>query len=102
MLERGKVKMSRRTVEKERRRWVEILESSKDGTGRETRSANEVIKEEFEVIRKIQKSAEVKGKWTSLATSVVAFLIVWLGGAMVFIFSEVRNIVLYLLPNLSL
>lgn len=91
VLERAKIKMSRRAVEKERRRWIKILESSKNITDRGSRSANEVIKEDFEIMRKIQKNAEVKGKWTSLATSLVAILIVWLGGAMVFTFSEVRS-----------
>lgn len=102
VLERAKTKMGRRAVEKERRKWVRILESSKKNADRENRSAGVVIKEEFEVMRKIQKNAEAKSKWTSLATSVGVILIVWLGGALVFTFSEVCVADLHLLEAIAL
>jgi len=89
VLERAKVKINRRAVEKERRKWVKILELSKMDANRENRSANEATREEFEIMRNIQKSADSQSKWTSLATSMVAILIVWLGGAMIFTFLEV-------------
>lgn len=86
VLERGKVKMNRRAIEKERQKWLVVLEASKKDN--DARSANELIKEEFEIMRKIERTADLRGKWMALGTSLMAFLLVWLGGAMVFTFSE--------------
>lgn len=87
VLERGKIKINRRAIQKQRNKWLKELEAKKKDN--DTRSANELIKEEFEIMRKIEKAAESKGKWMALVTSSIAFLLVWLGGAMVFTFSEV-------------
>ncbi|RPB13472.1 voltage-gated potassium channel [Morchella conica CCBAS932] len=86
VLERGKIKMNRRAIQKQREKWLKELEAKKKDN--DTRSANELIKEDFEIMRKIERAAESKGKWMALVTSSMAFLLVWLGGAMVFTFSE--------------
>ncbi|KAL7273724.1 Potassium channel [Rhizina undulata] len=80
MLERGKEKVERRAIEKERRRWVSSGRSvTMDGMGGER---------EFKVMRKIQSTAARRQNWGSLGISVVAVMVVWFGGAALFMVSE--------------
>ncbi len=80
VLERGKSKVSRRAVEKERLKAVrEHGTPTKDAVWRER---------EFNKMRAIQERADRVQKLWSLANAVIAFLFIWLGGAMVFTFTE--------------
>ncbi|RPB05500.1 hypothetical protein L873DRAFT_1663127 [Choiromyces venosus 120613-1] len=91
VLERGKIKVERRAIEKERTKWIELLENQKREEAKNLshpKTEVEKLRDEFHLMRKIERSANMKSKWTSLATSLTAFLILWLGGAMVFTFSE--------------
>ncbi|KAG0130284.1 hypothetical protein HOY82DRAFT_520578 [Tuber indicum] len=94
VLERGKIKVKRRAVEKERMKWIKRLEEQKcerEENPSQPKSEEEKLRDDFYLMRKIEKTAHRKSKWTSLATSLSAFLFLWLGGAMVFTFSERRQ-----------
>ncbi|PWW77506.1 hypothetical protein C7212DRAFT_356929 [Tuber magnatum] len=94
VLERGKIKVQRRAIEKERMKWIKRLEEEEqeqEGSRSRPKSEEEKLLDEFRLMRKIEKTANRKSKWTSLATSLTAFLFLWLGGAMVFTFSERRQ-----------
>lgn len=78
VLERGKTKVIRRTLGKQREKHIKDL----DGPDAEWK------KKEFETMRRIEEKAERIQKYSSLATSFFAFVVVWLGGALVFWFSE--------------
>ena len=82
VLERAKTKVVRRRLEKERTKWFERMGSPSE----------EWKKKEFKVMREIEERAEKTRRYSSLVVSFVAFLIVWLGGAMVFTFSKVRAV----------
>ncbi|CUS14946.1 unnamed protein product [Tuber aestivum] len=94
VLERGKIKVKRRAIEKERMKWIKRLqdqEQEQEGNPSRPKSEEEKLHDEFCLMRKIEKTANRKSKWASLATSLTAFLFLWLGGAMVFTFSERRQ-----------
>ncbi|KAG0636377.1 hypothetical protein HOY80DRAFT_925862 [Tuber brumale] len=94
VLERGKIKVKRRAIEKERIKWIKRLEEKKrerEETSSQPESEENKLRDDFYLMRKIEKTANRKSKWTSLATSLAAFLFLWLGGALVFTFSERRQ-----------
>ena len=103
VLERGKVKLGARMVEKERRRLLkkmhksdssEILEpvTSNQGTlsqsstmtGSDSLNERERRRLEFELMRKIQEEAQTKRRWTSLVISGSTWLVLWFSGAAIF------------------
>ncbi|KAF3311936.1 Potassium channel [Orbilia oligospora] len=81
VLERGKRKVRRRLLEKQREVIV-------DGGEHGVVDRAESQKERFELMRKVQDRADRKRKWMSLCTSVTFFLVFWLGGAFVFMEAE--------------
>ncbi|KAJ7203758.1 hypothetical protein GGX14DRAFT_461096 [Mycena pura] len=81
VLERGQVKDVRRTVAKEREKWIARMDEP-DAAWR---------KEEWEAMRRIQRRAETIPKYYALGNSMFAFLLVWFLGALVFFFTEVRR-----------
>ncbi|KAJ7102818.1 tandem pore domain K+ channel [Mycena epipterygia] len=78
VLERGRLKVIRRTVELERQKWIARMDEP-DAAWK---------KEEWEIMRRIQRRAETNHKYTALGTSMFAFLALWFLGAMVFWFAE--------------
>ncbi|KAJ6541974.1 hypothetical protein DFH09DRAFT_1263210 [Mycena vulgaris] len=78
VLERGKVKVIRRTVELERQKWIARMDEP-DAAWK---------KEEWEVMRRIKRRAETIRKYSALGSSLFAYLLLWFLGAMVFWFSE--------------
>lgn len=78
VLERGKTKVIRRTVQKKREKWMDKMDSPHGGWK----------KLEFEAMRRIESSAEKARKYSSLGVAFLAFLVIWLMGAVVFWFSE--------------
>lgn len=81
VLERGKRKVRRRLLEKQRE---VIVDGGQQGVVNKAESE----KERFELMRKAQDRADRKRKWMSLCTSVSFFLVFWLGGAFVFMKAE--------------
>ncbi|KAF8538450.1 hypothetical protein BDD12DRAFT_154160 [Trichophaea hybrida] len=75
LLEHGRVR--RRAIEKERKKLLKKLNLSET-----------CWKREFELMRKVQDEADKRRRWWGLGSSFIAFLIVWLGGATVFMLSE--------------
>lgn len=97
-LERGKEKMSARFMEKKRRKVVasmdpesrtismgmwEKIEFSEKGM-----NEGQKREQEFNVMRRIQEKAERKRRYTALAMSSTAALLLWFLGALVFMHSE--------------
>ncbi|KAF7333507.1 hypothetical protein MVEN_02366900 [Mycena venus] len=78
VLERGKVKVMRRTVELERQKWIARMDEPDEAWK----------KEEWEIMRRIERRAKTIRKYSSLGSSLLAFLLLWFLGAMVFWFSE--------------
>lgn len=116
VLERGKVKMGARMVEKERRRILKKIDKSDNSsllepiTGGQNRGSmsrsstlqeladthhNQTLSErerrqkEFDLMRKIQEDAHQKRRWTSLIISATTWFTLWFIGAVVFKLSEV-------------
>ncbi|KAK6510521.1 Potassium channel [Arthrobotrys conoides] len=81
VLERGKRKVRRRLLEKQREVIV-------DGGEHGAVDKAESEKQRFELMRRVQDRADRKRKWMSLCTSVMIFLAFWLGGAFVFMKAE--------------
>ncbi|KAJ7203756.1 hypothetical protein GGX14DRAFT_698891 [Mycena pura] len=81
LLERGRVKVVRRTLAKEREKWIARMDEP-DAAWK---------KEEWEAMRRIQRRAETVRKYYALASSVFAFLLVWFLGALGFFFTEVAQ-----------
>lgn len=102
VLERGKVKLGARMIEKERRRLIkkmhksdsEILKpitpnqgslsQSSTETGSDSFDERERRRLEFELMRKIQEEAQARRRWTSLVISGSTWLVLWFSGAAVF------------------
>lgn len=105
VLDRGKVKMGARMVEKERRRLLkklgkknktDVLEpvtaantpisrkSAKETSDAFARAERDRRKKEFHLMRVIQEKAATKRRWTSLVISGTTWLVLWLAGAAVF------------------
>ncbi|KAF7290829.1 hypothetical protein MIND_01324100 [Mycena indigotica] len=78
VLERGRVKIVHRTVAKERRKWISRQNEPDAGWKRE----------EWEVMRRIQRRAETVHKYSALGSSLLAFFVLWFLGAMVFYLAE--------------
>ncbi|KAJ6470417.1 hypothetical protein C8R45DRAFT_1218281 [Mycena sanguinolenta] len=78
VLERGNVKLMRRTVELERQKWISRMDEPDTAWK----------KEEWEIMRRIQRRAKTIRKYSSIGSSLFAFLALWFLGAMVFWFSE--------------
>ncbi|KAJ8062859.1 hypothetical protein OCU04_008114 [Sclerotinia nivalis] len=104
VLDRGKVKLGARMVEKERRRIlkktqkknIEILKPNETG---ESESNNTLInndgltererrQQEFELMRQIQEEAATKRRWTSLIISGTTWFVLWFVGAAIFRVTE--------------
>ncbi|KAK6529382.1 Potassium channel [Arthrobotrys megalospora] len=81
VLERGKRRVKRRLLEKQRE---VIIGGGKDGEVDKAESE----KERFELMRKAQDRADQKRKWLSLSVSILFFLTFELVGAFVFMESE--------------
>ncbi|PMD35598.1 voltage-gated potassium channel [Hyaloscypha variabilis F] len=103
VLERGKVKMGARMVEKERRRLLKKMRKSDESeildpitsessmsrsstlkTPSDTLSERERRRQEFELMRKIQEDAQTKRRWTSLIISGSTWFVLWFAGAAIF------------------
>jgi potassium channel subfamily K len=109
VLERGKVKMGARMVEKERRRLLKKIESQKKellepvtdiGKRPMSRSSSKTLADnvklddglterkrraqEFHLMRKIQDDAAKKRRWTSLVVSGTVWFGLWFVGAAIF------------------
>lgn len=106
VLERGKVKMGARMVEKERRRLIKRMEKKDKGALLRpitedkpplSRVSSTTLKEnpqemnerqrrqqEFELMRKIQEEAATKRRWTSLVISGSTWFALWFAGAAIF------------------
>ncbi|KAJ7187138.1 hypothetical protein C8R46DRAFT_1158075 [Mycena filopes] len=78
VLERGKVKVIRRTVELERQKWIKRIDEPDEAWKRH----------EWEIMRAIQRRAERIRKYSALGSSSLAFILLWFLGAMVFFFAE--------------
>ena len=113
VLERGKVKMGARMVEKERRRLLKRLEKKNKGAILEpidedkpplSRGSSTTLKEnlqdlnerqrrqrEFNLMRQIQEEAATKRRWTSLVISGSTWFILWFAGAAIFQQSELNQ-----------
>ncbi|KAJ7026930.1 hypothetical protein C8F04DRAFT_1008592 [Mycena alexandri] len=78
VLERGKIKVIRRTVELERQKWIKKMDEPDERWKRQ----------EWEIMRAIKRRAERIRKYSSLASSAFAFSLLWFLGAMVFFFAE--------------
>lgn len=110
VLDRGKVKLGARMMEKERRRLIKrinkedqtaIIEPIVDGKQAVPRAStkkftnqpttmNELQRreQEFHLMRRIQKEAATRRRWTSLVISGITWLGLWLIGGAIFQFSE--------------
>ncbi|KAG6904972.1 hypothetical protein DXG01_005878 [Tephrocybe rancida] len=80
VLERGKTKMVKRSLAKER----ETLKRDKRGSG----DMSGWKKQEFECMRRMENRAQIVQRYSALGTSFFVFVVVWLAGALVFWFSE--------------
>ncbi|KAK6541991.1 Potassium channel [Orbilia ellipsospora] len=79
VLERGKKKVKRRLLWKQR----EIMVDG-DGKGVAEAEKAESEKERFELMREVQDKADQRRKWMALCVSLTFFLVFWLLGACVF------------------
>ncbi|KAM3069714.1 hypothetical protein ACMFMG_010424 [Clarireedia jacksonii] len=101
VLERGKVKLGARMVEKERRRLLKKLQEKNAKilkpitTGKSTESSSTLVGEdgltererrqqEFDFMRQIQEQATSKRRWTSLLISGTTWFVLWFAGAAIF------------------
>jgi potassium channel subfamily K, other eukaryote len=94
VLERGKVKLGARMLEKERERILKKVQKRKrallipikgnmddDDEGLRERQRRE---KEFNMMRKVQENAAARRRWTSLAVSATTWFALWFLGAAVF------------------
>ncbi|KAI9640725.1 hypothetical protein NHQ30_011034 [Ciborinia camelliae] len=106
VLERGKVKLGARMVEKERmrilkktqRKNVQVLkpvattgespESSNNPINSDDLTERERRQQEFDLMRRIQEKAATKRRWTSLIISGTTWLILWFVGGAIFRVTE--------------
>jgi potassium channel subfamily K, other eukaryote len=78
VLERGKAKVGRRSLGKQRDKKMEAMDQP----------SAEWKRREFEAMRKIEERAERIQRYSGLGVSLFAYAVVWLGGALVFWFTE--------------
>lgn len=98
ILERGKQKMAARFLETKRQKVVSTVDDDKRTitVGRWTKTSfsekglteSQRREQEFRVMRQIQEKAERSRKYTALAISTTASLLLWFLGALVFWYSE--------------
>ncbi|OCL04822.1 voltage-gated potassium channel [Glonium stellatum] len=98
VLERGKHKIAARFMEKKRQSVLASVNlderTIRIGFFKRVRFSQKGLSElqrreqEFNIMRRIQASAENSRRWTSLALSTTAALLLWFLGALVFTFSE--------------
>jgi potassium channel subfamily K len=89
VLERGKVKMEARMVEKERERIINHLQKNKpDVLLPSEENERQHREEEFHIMRKIEKRANKRRQWMSLIISGTTWLVLWFAGAAIFQVSE--------------
>ena len=99
VLERGKKKLGGRIVEKRREAMLQNLlkkDQKKKLKPIENKQMAEEIgmsererrEQEFHFMRKIQKQAATRQKWTALIISATAWLVLWFLGALIFYFAE--------------
>ena len=102
VLERGKKKLGSRMIEKKRQRILKKMNKNGEAekltpvsSEQEAREAGmseqERRKEEFLLMRKIQKKASQKQKWTALLISSWAWFFLWLMGAFAFYKFEIKQ-----------
>lgn len=102
VLERGKKKLGSRMIEKKRERILKKMNkngeaekltpvSSEQAAREAGMSEQERRKEEFLLMRKIQKKASQKQKWTALLISSWAWFFLWLIGAFAFYKFEIKQ-----------
>lgn len=95
VLERGKVKMESRLIEKEREHTLKRLDRKgkisiltpvfKDSDGaQDDLQERERRRQEFELMRRVQTKATDRRRWMSLATSASVFFTLWFAGAAIF------------------
>ena len=88
VLERGKEKMAARMIEKQRERVLDKIDeddseikitpfSKPVNIGAKGQSEEHRRKNEFKLMRKIQRHAEVRRKWLSLLVSIFAWIVRW-------------------------
>ncbi|KAJ6259602.1 hypothetical protein Dda_5240 [Drechslerella dactyloides] len=83
VLERGKRKVKRRMLEKQREIFVK---GRKNHSAVADRAQSE--EERFEMMRQVQDRADQRRKWMALWASVTCFLVFWMVGAVVFMEAE--------------
>ncbi|KAG5653097.1 hypothetical protein H0H81_002322 [Sphagnurus paluster] len=81
VLERAKVRVVRRCLTKQRQKHVNHT----------PRPRTTWRKDEFESMRRIQRTAETIQQYSALCTSFFVFLVVWVGGALAFWFTEMKT-----------
>jgi len=105
VLERGKLKLGARMVEKERRRVLKALEKEEfnqilhpmpteasgessptvaDEKEKEIRTERRRREMEFNLMRETQEKAAARRRWMSLTVSATVWLVLWFGGAAIF------------------
>lgn len=98
VLERGKQKLSARFTETQRQKVLSSIGKNKHtirmgalgkiNLSDKGLSERERREQEFNIMRKVQQQAERKRRYTALAMSSTAALILWFFGALIFMFSE--------------
>lgn len=98
VLERGKVKLGARMMEKERRRVLkelsktsqELLVPIKDQSEEEKKQMSERKRrqKEFEIMRRVQDRAQTQRRWTALFVSSMTWFALWFVGAVIFQITE--------------
>lgn len=94
VLERGKLKLGARMLEKERERILKkvhrkrraLLIPIKGNVGGDDEGLTERQRreKEFNLMRKVQENATARRRWTALAVSATTWLALWLWGAAIF------------------
>jgi potassium channel subfamily K len=99
VLERGKVKLGARMLEKERERIIRKVQRKKAGLlvpikGKKSNGSEypeldgcterERREREFDLMREVQENATARRRWTALAVSASTWLFLWFVGAVVF------------------
>lgn len=104
MLDRGKRNIDNRIIENKRRRKLRrltqkgkdgILEPVQDTMGGVSRAPTDLSefdrrRQEFKLMRRIQRQAARKRRWVALAVSTSTWLLLWLAGAWIFLNCETR------------
>lgn len=98
ILERGKVKMTARMTEKKRKkvlssadlddRTIKISSFRTVAFSQKGLTESQRREQEFDIMRKIQDEAVSQRKWMALGTSLLATMILWFVGALIFHIAE--------------